>query len=352
MPAKTKYNYQKITEDLLKVLPERTADVLRRRFGIEKEEKETLASIGESYKITRERVRQIENVGFAQIRSKVKKLESFPVFKYFREVLNRYGKLKEENSFLNLLAGDEKNIIEKNNILFLLSASTKFQRLPENELFFNIWTIDKARAELVKKFVTNIKEFLKKKGKPVLSEEIFSQYKKEMKVLFGKELKKNIFQSYLEISKEVGRNINDEYGLIEWGEINPKSTRDKAYLVFKKEKKPLHFTKVASLIAQLPSPYQRNIHPSTVHNELIKDERFVLVGRGLYALREWGYEPGLVKDIIIKLLKKSKKPLPKEKIVEAVLAQRFVKKNTILFNLNDANYFERDEQGRYKIKEA
>jgi len=101
------------------------------------------------------------------------------------------------------------------------------------------------------------------------------------------------------------------------------------------------------------SPYfsLRKIHIATVHNELIKDPRFVLVGRGLYGLKEWGYEPGVVKDIILKVLQKSKKPLSKEEVFKGVLEQRIVKENTIFLNLQNKNYFSKDSQGRYTIKE-
>jgi len=89
----------------------------------------------------------------------------------------------------------------------------------------------------------------------------------------------------------------------------------------------------------------------TVHNELIKDSRFVLVGRGIYALEEWGYYPGQVKDVILRVLREERKPITKEEILEKVLEQRLVKENTILLNLSNKKYFERDVQGKYKVKE-
>ena len=114
----------------------------------------------------------------------------------------------------------------------------------------------------------------------------------------------------------------------------------------------MHFSNVASLIEKLPFDFQNKTHTATVHNELIKDERFVLVGRGLYALKEWGYEPGVVKDIILKTLRDSKESLSKKEILDKVSEQRFVKENTIALNLQDRDYFVRDSQGRYTIKEA
>ena len=53
----------------------------------------------------------------------------------------------------------------------------------------------------------------------------------------------------------------------------------------------------------------RAAHPQTVHNELIKDPRFVLVGRGIYGLSEHGFKPGIAREIISQILKEEG-PLP------------------------------------------
>ncbi len=134
------------------------------------------------------------------------------------------------------------------------------------------------------------------------------------------------------------------YGLSNWPEINPKGIKDKAYLAFKEAGEPLHFSKVSKLI--------ENSNTQTVHNELIKNDKFVLVGRGIYALAEWGYEPGKVKDVIKRTIKNANQPLERDEIVEKVLDKRFVKKNTILLNLSDKEKFKKREDGKYDIRSA
>jgi len=73
------------------------------------------------------------------------------------------------------------------------------------------------------------------------------------------------------------------------------------------------------------------------------------VGRGLYALSEWGYQPGTVSEIISQVLKQEG-PLTKEEIAKKVLAKRLVKENTILINLQNRKLFERDNTGRYLVR--
>ena len=329
-------NLQKICQDYLKGLSQRTVDVIERRFGLETGRRETLEAIGQSYQITRERVRQIENEGFSKIKPIIENNKD--IFDNFKKVIVSFGNLKKEKELLDIL-GEGKY---QNQVYFLLSNSKDFQRVPEDNLFHAFWTIDKNSFIDARKIIDSIINRFNKEKKTLSLEELLNSQKEP----------KEIFESYIEISKEIQKNPEGRYGLKNWLEINPKGIKDKAYLVLRKNEKPLHFTKIASLIEELPFPNIRKVHTATVHNELIKDNRFVLVGRGLYGLKEWGYEPGVVKDIIFNSLKEAKRPLTKEEILGRVLGQRFVKENTVVLNLQNKNYFVRDEKGRYNIKEA
>ena len=176
----------------------------------------------------------------------------------------------------------------------------------------------------------------------------------------GTKGEKRFISSTLEVSKKIQRNAEGFFGLKDWPEINPKRIKDKAYLVFRKTQKPLHFTQVAGLIDSASRASakggEENLFsstlPQTVHNELIKDSRFVLVGRGIYALKEWGYEEGVVKDVILNILKTAGQPLKKEEILEKTLKQRLVKENTVFLNLSNKKYFLRNSEGFYTIREA
>jgi len=327
-----KFNYQKICKDLTKGLDTRTSDIIERRFGL-KGKKETLEAIGSSYNITRERVRQIEAEGFSKIRPRLN--DNKAVFDYFYKSLVDFGKLNKEQSLLEYLGGDKF----QNHIFFLLTNADSFDRSAENDKLYSFWTVDKKAVNEAQKVIKSTIERFKKEKKTLSLDDLLKK----------QSLSKNVFISYIGISKHIQKDPEGRFGLANWLEINPKGIKDKAYLVLNKEKTPLHFTEVASKIEKLPYPGHNKIHTATVHNELIKDNRFVLIGRGLYALKEWGYESGVVRDVIIKTLKTSKKPLSKEEILKKVLAQRFVKENTVVLNLQNKNYFLRDNKGRYSI---
>lgn len=338
-----KFDYRKICQDLLKNLSQRTSNIIEGRFGLKTGKKETLEAIGQGYGLTRERVRQIIEEGFLKIRPKIK--EHQKISQYFNGTLKSFGDLKKEDVFLNFLGGQTL----QNQVFFLLTLNKNFERISEDKDFFAFWTKRKESIDLAKKVVDSTLNRLESEKKTFPLEKIYEVQKVDLERILGKKINKNIFSSYLELSKKIQKNPENQFGLRNWLEINPRGIKDKAYLVLKKEGRPLHFSQVAVYIDKLPFSPQRKAQLATVHNELIRDQRFVLVGRGLYALREWGYEPGVVKDIIFKTLKEANRPLSKKEIIDRVLKQRVVKENTILLNLQDRNKFLRDSEGRYKI---
>ena len=233
----------------------------------------------------------------------------------------------------------------------MLTRGNNFERISENQDFYPFWARKKESLNLAKKVVKSTVKKLESKKRPLVLDELFRIQKTNLLKISNKKINKNVFNSYLEISKEIQKNPEGQFGLKNWLEINPHGVKDKSYLVLKKEKKPLHFNQIAELMRNFPFLSQKKIHTATVHNELIKDLRFVLVGKGLYALKEWGYTSGIVRDVIFTSLKESKKPLSKEEILRKVLKQRFVKENTVFLNLKNKKYFLKDSKGKYKIRE-
>lgn len=325
-----KFDYSKISQNLIKGLPQRQKEVILRRFALSPDlkERETLEAIGKNFGITRERVRQIEADGLRMI--KEKKGDYPELFQYFNQEIKNRGGVRKEDVLLTELGGEKK----QNQVFFLLNLDDNVQRLNQTEDFYSIWFAGQNFFNKAKETISTVYQRLDKLGRPVQLKEIVSFIS----------LDKPTAESYLEISKKIQRNSEGLIGLKDWPEINPRGIKDKAYLVFKKTGKPLHFSEIANLI--------KGSHLQTVHNELIRDERFVLVGRGTYALKEWGYYPGQVKDVIAKILKDSPRPLKKEEVLDRVLKQRIVKDNTVFLNLNNKEYFLRDSAGKYTVKEA
>jgi hypothetical protein len=210
---------------------------------------------------------------------------------------------------------------QKPYVLFLLTLSDKFFRVCEKKDFYYFWAITPEAKTGVKETLSQLVSDMQKLGKPISGEEFYSEISSK------RGLSQSATLSYLEVSKRIQENKEGKLGLTDWPEIKPRGVRDRAFLVFKKSEKPLHFTEVAQLIDRLEYNLpNKKTYPQTVHNELIKDSRFVLVGRGTYALAEWGYVPGTIKDIIVKILSDKKEAIHRDEIVKEVLSQRLVAK--------------------------
>lgn len=337
-----------IVSGQLAVLNKRQQEVLEKRYGLKKKEPQTLEAIGQSYGITRERVRQIEEAALSILYAKIDPLIS-EVNKKSYEHLNNLGGARSESLFfdeLNHIFGDTlvRSLFDNHlRFIFTLLDSPKYFR--ENKDFYSFWYCEAKDLERMEKLLGYFETIITEHATPV-NQIKFSEF-------LGTALKltniKNeaVAVSYLATSKRFKFNPYGDFGLRDWGEIEPRGVRDKAYLILKRQKQPLHFKKLTDLI-KLAKFDKRPVHLETVHNELIKDPRFILVGRGVYALSDWGYKIGTVKEIIRSQLK-DKKALTKDEILKYVNSQRLVKESTILINLQNRSLFKRRQDGRYTL---
>jgi hypothetical protein len=342
MPYQLSISPEKAAELLLAEIPKRSQTILEKRFGLGKGGKRlTLDAIGKNYNITRERVRQIEADAISRLRKSdsYKKLE--PLFKAFEDYIHDKGGVVAETVLFNDFSGEKNSV---NYLYFLLTIAYQFSRVSETEEFATRWYTDKSIYEGVEKALNATVAEIKKQDHVFTRDEVLDMLAHNVRQILGTMPNKEALYSYLDTSRRISSNNFDQWGSSDSSLINPRGVRDMAYLIFKKHQKPLHFLETAKLIADQIT--KRPVHAQTVHNELIKDNRFILIGRGMYGLAEWGYEPGIVRDVIAQVLK-SDGPMTKEEITKQVLSKRQVKENTILINLQNKNFFKKLPDGRY-----
>lgn len=343
----------KTVANLLKNLSSRNKDIISRRFGLKNGKKETLESIGQSYEITRERVRQIEEFILKQLTEFSKNDGEVDRFvSLAQSIINKNGGVIKERELFKAFSGNEKDAAVNSSLILLLSLRNGPMKFSENESFNAFWGLDKARVASFQNTASSLETVLAKNKKPVSETDFYSLIKKYVVSGFdGGELNFSHIGAYLSISKNVGKNIYNEIGLVNWPEIKPRGVKDKAYLILKKANAPKHFGDIAKCI-NVANFFGKKANTQTVHNELIKDTRFVLVGRGMYALAEWGYKSGTVKDVLIDILKNSSRPVHKTALLTGVMNARMVKENTILLNLQDSKVFVKNEDGTYTLRKA
>lgn len=326
----------------------RQKEVLVARFGLTgAAEGETLAAIGDRLHVTRERVRQIENSAMALAKVNVSKDgEAVAILAKISKYISGKGGVAGKPDVVRY-AGTLSKGIRETQLDFLAEASGAFDVRREDDDFVPLYATSEKEWKVAKTFVDGWVNALRARQGNVFA----GSYRTELAgFVKSKAFSNTVAENQLALSKHIGINPYGDLGLREWPEINPKTVRDKIYLVLKKKGEPLHFESIAKHINDVGFDAQEALAP-TVHNELIKDDRFVLVGRGMYGLKEHGYEPGIAREVIAKVLKE-KGPLSAKDVVSHVTKQRFFKPNTIVINLQNKDLFEHLSDGRYQIREA
>lgn len=361
------FNPVETLEALLANLAEKEKDVIARRFGLGRPDKHTLEEIGQSYGITRERVRQIENLSIKKLmdlrdlKEEIKEAENLVV-----QLLEQYGGVMEESFFLeNVLNYMTTHPDAENSLLFLAEHifSDNIDRVYQDREFNNLWRLGAADVDFLKSVITEMVKIIEVNQEPVKLEDLMKKFKSSEFYQANKdrilalttmleateEDVDKILESYLRASRKIKQDIFDNWGLISWGIVKPKKINDKIYLTLKKAGRPMHFTEIASSIND--NAFDGKIaYAPTVHNELILDSKYVLVGRGIYALAEWGYKPGNVVDVIEEVLKENG-PLAKDQIIDKVLAKRNVKRSTVYLSLMNHPLVKKNSKGKYFLQD-
>jgi hypothetical protein len=335
---------ENIVNDILATIErEREREIISRRFGLF-DRKETLEQIGELLGITRERVRQLEKSVITRLKhsaeqGEVPHIEA--VQSQLIETLKMMGGVARLSDISANVTKDNSRL-EQARIAFIAGLCPKLTVISDDDHYHHSIALRDFHDETsLKSHVTSLIDAVKKIGEPKPIEHVAAQA--------GIEDAKHA-EAIASTSKHLA-TLNGRWGLMKWPMVNPKNIRDKIYVILSEQGKHMHFNEIADAIKA--SDFKRKeVTTQAIHNELIKDKRFVLIGRGIYALKEWGYEKGTVADIIVDVLKKAGEPLHRDEIVKRVLKSRYVKETTILLNLQGKPQFKRVAKATYDLADA
>lgn len=340
--AQLSFKPKQVTKKLLSPLQDRAKDVITNRFGLDEEERKTLEAIGKKYGITRERVRQIENFAIATIKKSDAYEEHSEVFDEIKKIIDKLGGIIGEEELLKHLS---KDVVTQNHIHLYLVLGDQFEKHKEDDAFHHRWSTNADIADKVHDAIKSVYKSLSDE-ELIAEESIMSSFTHHLGDVAEGYAQEEILKRWLALSKLIGKNELNEWGKSESPHVKARGIKDYAFLVLRRSGKPMHFRDVAREISKL---FGKEAHIATTHNELIKDSRFVLVGRGLYGLREWGHTSGVVREVIQTVLEDAKRPLTKEEIIQKVLERRQVKPNTIVVNLQNPKFFKKNKDNTYVL---
>ncbi len=340
MPKKISFKPKQVTKKILSPLHDRAYDVIKNRFGLSDDlEHKTLEAIGQKYGITRERVRQIEHAALETVRKSEEYKAERAAFLELHDIIKELGSIVAEDELLGAVSKDKST---QNHIGLYLVLGNEFTKHKEDDHFQTRWSVDDDVANTVHASLHKLYGSLAD-DELVPESEMLDRFLTELKDLNSEYRNEEIARRFLCLSKGICKNPLGEWGRADSSNIKTRGIKDYAFLMMRKHGSPMHFREVAKAIGDT---FEKKCHTATCHNELIKDDRFVLVGRGIYALKEWGYKSGVVRDVIKEILKREG-PLSKDDVVDRVLKERYLKRNTILVNLQNPKYFKKNKDKLY-----
>lgn len=377
-----------IITNLFNELSERERDVLIRRYGLHGSERETLENIGSRHNLTRERIRQIETSSVKKLRQ-LERLEEYisTLKKVIIQLLEEHGGMMERSYLLDVLVNfsidglknkPDNRLLHGYYLDFMISKllHNDFELVTGTKHFKHIYKLKYQSLDHFETLLEELSDRLKEMERIITTEAIIdliknlkayeiheAKLKTENNIDLSNVLKRELYEEKAELvnrhkplysliraARRIEQNKFGHWGINNWREIKPKTINDKIYLVLKNHGQPIHFAEIADRINQINFD-SKKANAATVHNELILDDKYVLVGRGLYGLKEWGYERGTVSDVIAEIVSNSNQPLSRDQIIDKVLEKRLVKRATIILALMNKNRFTKTD-GKYYLNPA
>lgn len=336
-------------KEILEALSEKEKNVIERRIGLHWE-KETLQNIWDSFSpnITRERVRQIEDSWIKKIGRVIKATTLVKLQEFAKDTLEEHGGLLTKEKLINAIIkwfDLEKNINASILETIVQSDYDIVKSKPKlgTKTYFYLPKISKKTIDAIYKEALSI---LKKRKDVMEKASLYEMIKINLK---NNALKNTFIDAVLEVYEDIVSGEETLIWLEKWKILNPKTLKDKAVYILRKEKIPMHFVSIANKITESMG---EKVKVNTVHNELIRNNEFVLVGRWIYALKDWGiYKPGTVLDVIIDIMRKNWEAMSTEEIIAKVLKVRKVKNTTIYMNLQNKKIIQRVWRNYYQLKD-
>lgn len=340
-----------ITQDfieILKNLTEKERAIISRRIGIDWG-KETLQNIGNDFKITRERVRQIEDVWIKKIWRIIKTTKLVQIQETAENILKLNGWLLVRDKLVAAIINELKIEKDINSAIIDVIIQSDFNICKSKPLLGALphFFFPEINKKIINEVHKEAYKTLKKKGDIMETSSLCEMIKINLFPQYGK-IEAVLVNSILDVYLDIVKGEEKFIGLEKWKILNPSTLKDKAIYIMKKHKKPMHFVELTNYISD---HFEEVVKVPTIHNELIRNPEFVLIWRGIYVLKEWWYKSWTVLDVIVDVLGKAKWAMSTDDIIGKVLKTRKVKTSTIYMNLQNRKHIQRVWRNMYKLKD-
>lgn len=330
---------------------DKAKEIIKKRYGLINGERQTLEEIGESYGITRERIRQIQAKALKNMKHPISVAKK-PLLELMEKILfQNGGLLSAEEADIKVPEALGGMIDDGSSVLDLLCDLELIQSCRIGDIVIYSPLFDGVKLD-------------------ILSEKIIASVKKEdlgldvLSIVKKIELFKKITDDRFDPQSFVFRYCRTDPRIEEIGlaSASPETIfkhytsgyfAKKSWVVLMKrvleqEQMPLHFTEITNKVNDLMGNSERQVDVRRAHSIMIEDEAFAHSGvNGTYGLTAWGLRKELTPQLIEECMKKAGFPLHWKQIYNYVSKYKNTKPANITTCLETNRLFKKVDTGVY-----
>lgn len=327
--------------------------VLVKKFGLADGKEVALQQIGLEFSMTRERIRQIENQALMRFRRLIINNDKYlKIIEAAKEILHANGGLLSRDKLISMVIESKVSDLSGQELKIVLLSDFDVNSLTRNRILNNCFYIDPLYEQLIADISVYVHDYFIKDGNPEQNVYNFIDHLKSIyeakytniSYLQSNEFYQNLFDIICDIAC-----FDGHIGHGKSAKVNPRTIKTKILYVFSVVNKPMHYAEMTNKIIEF-FPW-RPVKISTVHNEMVKSrDVFVNIGLGIYAPKARWFAGWVVKEILVRVMKKLGRAAPIKEITQRVLKEKMVSPNTVLLNLHKyKTLFKKNEQGYYYL---
>ncbi|MEK7137818.1 MAG: sigma factor-like helix-turn-helix DNA-binding protein, partial [Patescibacteria group bacterium] len=226
-------NLQEMVSDLFLVLSEKEREVIKRRFSLTGQSRQTLEKIGKHFNVTRERIRQIESIALGKLRRTVGTTRLDEVNKMAKGILRANGGVMLEEALIGSVLKRLPHATSLDGAVLKLSLTVdgELDHVGRSGTLKPFWRFATITLKDVQAVVEGVVRILKRRSTCMPASEVVSAV--QALNLFGeKQPSAELILSCLTVDNRL-KEIEEGWGLTEWRFVRPRSIRDKVEIILK-----------------------------------------------------------------------------------------------------------------------
>lgn len=196
-------NLKEVIDDMFLVLTDKEKDVITKRFSLNNKPRQTLDKIGRHYSVTRERIRQIENIALNKLRRTVSNTKLRLVNRLAKQFIEEEGGVMLESDVISKMLQSiySASKVDGSIIALSLNCDSELRKSSRTATSESFWMFKTIALSEVRKIADSCISILKKQSEVMSEDQIISSIK-NLNLFKEKSISSQLIISCLKTDKE------------------------------------------------------------------------------------------------------------------------------------------------------